>query len=153
MRIAPLPPPAPAPVPAAVARADVVVTKRALPGGVSAGAVARFEITVRNAGTAAAEQVVVADAPGSNARIVSARASQGTCDSGTPLLCRIGLLEPGAAATVRVDVAAGAAPSIGNLAVAGSGTRDARLSNNVARARAFRDGLCTRAAQAGRAAC
>jgi uncharacterized repeat protein (TIGR01451 family) len=127
----PGPPPAPKPAP----EADLVVTKRALQRQVDFGAIARFEITVRNTGEAAAEQVVLADDPGTNAQLVSARPSQGTCNERTPLICRLGALAPGAQATIRVSVRAVGTPTIDNLAVVGSSTPETRVDNNVARAR------------------
>ena len=128
-------PPPPQPSPPPDAQPDLVITKRALRDVVRFGAVARFEITVRNAGDAAAEQVIVADGPGENAQPVSARASQGGCGERTPLICRIGLLRAGEQATIRVSVRATGIPEISNLAVTGSATREATLANNVARAR------------------
>lgn len=131
----PTPPtPQPSPLPPD-AQPDLVLTKRAVRGTVRFGEIARFAITVRNAGDAAAEQVIVADGPGENAQLASARASQGGCGERTPLICRIGLLGPGERATVRVRVRATGAPRITNLAVVGSATREAALANNVARAR------------------
>ena len=111
-----------------------MITKRALRDVVPFGAVARFEITVRNTGDAAAEQVVVADGPGENAQPVSARASQGGCGERAPLICRIGLLRAGDEATIQVSVRATGIPQISNLAVTGSASREAALANNAARA-------------------
>ena len=127
----PTPSPQPAPPPAAAPEADLVVTKRALQPRVNFGAIARFEITVRNTGEAAAEQVVVADDPGSNAQLVSARPSQGSCNERTPLICRLGAIAPGGQATIRVSVRAIGTPAIDNLAVAGSSTPETRVDNNA----------------------
>jgi uncharacterized repeat protein (TIGR01451 family) len=131
----PSPEPLPGPLPIRETRSDLVVTKRALDSGVNIGSVARFTITVHNAGEATAEQVVAADAPGSNAQLVSARPSQGTCGDGTPVVfCRLGPLAPGATATIRVRVRATGAPRIRNVAAAGTSTPEARVDNNVGRA-------------------
>jgi uncharacterized protein DUF11 len=130
----PDPTPQPSPPPPPDAQPDLVITKRAVRGSVRFGAIAGFEITVRNAGDAAAEQVIVVDGPGENAQLVSARTSQGGCGERTPLICRIGLLRPGEQATIRVRVRATGTPRIKNLAIAGSATRETALTNNVARA-------------------
>ena len=136
---------------------DLVVTKRALQRRVDFGAVARFEIIVRNAGPAAAQQVIVDDSPGANAQLVSARSSKGACDERTRPICRIGLLDPGERATIHVRVRAVGTPEISNLAVAGSATPEQTLANNDDRARVrVRSqggvlGVC--AAEVARAAC
>ena len=136
---------------------DLVVTKRALQRRVNYGKIATFEITVRNAGPAAAQQVIVDDAPGVNAQLVSARTSRGACNERTTLICRIGLLDPGERATIRVRVRAVGTPRISNLAVAGTATPEQTLANNDDRARVrVREqggvgGVC--AAAVARAAC
>jgi uncharacterized repeat protein (TIGR01451 family) len=124
-------PPQPSPPPPP----DLVVTKRALERRVNVGDIATFVITVRNAGAGAAEQVVLADDPGVNAQLVSARPSQGGCNERVPLICRLGALGPGERATIRVRVRAIDTPRINNLAVAGSATPETDGSNNVDRAR------------------
>jgi uncharacterized repeat protein (TIGR01451 family) len=127
-------PPTPSPPPSD-AQPDLVATKRALDRSVRFGATARFEIRVRNTGSAPAEQVVVADAPGDNAQIVSARPSQGGCNERVPLICRVGTILPGDEVTIRVRVRAIGTPTIDNLAVAGTATQEVTLRNNVDRAR------------------
>jgi uncharacterized repeat protein (TIGR01451 family) len=120
-------PPDPSPPPP---QTDLVVTKRALENRVDFGDIARFRITVRNAGPVAAEQVVVADDPGPNAQLVSAKPSKGACNERLPLICKIGALDPGETATVLVRVRAVGTPRISNLAVAGSATPETTLDNN-----------------------
>jgi uncharacterized repeat protein (TIGR01451 family) len=133
----PLPPtpnPQPEPSPSGP-QPDLVVTKRALKSRVGFGRIATFEIVVRNQGAAAAQQVIVADAPGSTAQLVSARPSKGGCNERTPLICRLGLLDPGEQATVRVRVRAVGTPHIKNVAAAGTATPETSLFNNVDTAR------------------
>ncbi len=125
-------PPSPSPPPAP--ETDLVLTKRALDRRVLFGSTARFEMTVRNAGDANAEQVVVADDPGENAQLVSAHPSQGGCNERVPLICRLGGLAPGERATIRVRVRAVGVPTIDNLAVAGSATAETTVDNNLDRA-------------------
>jgi uncharacterized repeat protein (TIGR01451 family) len=128
--VPPGPPPTPAPQP------NLVLTKRALKSSVRVGRTVGFLIQVRNTGAAAATNVVVADAPGRHAQLVSARPSQGTCDERTPVLaCRLGTIGPGKRATIRVRVRATGTPRMINVAVVGSGTPDSLLSNNTAFAR------------------
>jgi uncharacterized repeat protein (TIGR01451 family) len=134
--VPPVPGPGPSPSPPPPdATPDLVVTKRALQRRVDFGRVATFEITVRNAGDATAEQVVVGDAPGDNAQLVSARPSQGGCGERLPLICRVGAIAPGEEVTVRVRVRAVGTPTIDNLAVAGTASDEDRLVNNGDRAR------------------
>jgi uncharacterized repeat protein (TIGR01451 family) len=134
------PPPLPEPAPidpgtAGAPQPDIVVTKRALRSNVRLGGTVTFAITVRNNGPVAAHHVFVADAPGKRGQLVSARASRAECDELVPLHCDVGTLAPGAEVTVLVRMRATGSPLMRNLAVAGSGTDDARLANNVAVAR------------------
>ena len=158
----PLPEPEPPATPvepgtAAAARPDLVVTKRALRSRVRLGSVARFEVTVRNAGAAAAEEVVVGDLPNLHGRLVSGRARPGDCDDRILMICRIGLLGPGEATTIRVGVRATGGPSLLNRVVAGSSTPEERLDNNIARSpvrvRPRAGGPCPRIARTAHAAC
>ncbi len=130
----PVPVPVPEPVPAP--KPELVIAKRALRASVRLGRTAVYRITVRNTGAGTADDVVVADRPGPNAQLVSARPSQGSCDERTPtMICRLGTIEPGGRASIRVRVRATGTPVMGNLAVLGSGTLESALSNNVAFAR------------------
>jgi Domain of unknown function DUF11 len=114
---------------------DLVVTKRALRSSVRLGSTVTHEITVRNAGPVPAEEVFVADAPGRRGQIVSARASRADCDELVPVHCGVGTLAAGAQVRIRVRLRATDTGPLRNLAVAGSGTNEARLANNVAVAR------------------
>jgi uncharacterized repeat protein (TIGR01451 family) len=138
----PSPSPAPSPEPPldpgtpGAPQPDLVITKRALRSTVRLGSTVAYEVTVRNAGAVAAENVVVVDRPGARGQLVSARPSQGACDERPPLTsCRVGTLGPGRRVTIRVRVRATGTPTMSNFAVAGSGTDEIRLANNVARAR------------------
>jgi uncharacterized repeat protein (TIGR01451 family) len=124
-------PPNPSPPPP---ETDLVLTKRALRSPVNFGRIATFEITVRNTGDVAAEQVVVADDPGPNAQLVSATPSQGGCNEATPVICRLGTIPAGGRATIRVRVRAVGSGTIDNVAVTGSSTAETRTDNNVDRA-------------------
>jgi uncharacterized repeat protein (TIGR01451 family) len=141
------------------APADLVLTKRALTESVRVGAIATFAITVRNAGAAAAGDVVVADLQGRGAQLVSARPSQGACGDDVPIICRLGTLAPDARATIRVRARATTAPTMANRAIVGSGSRETTVNNNHARATvAVRNvgpvvGTCSRNAPMAQAAC
>jgi uncharacterized repeat protein (TIGR01451 family) len=133
----PLPPPEPTPQPSPptpTPQPDLVVSKRALERRVPFGRIATFEVVVRNAGDGPAEQVIVGDGIGPNAQLVSARTSRGSCNDRAPVVCRIGLLDPGEQATIRVRVRAVGTPTIRNIAVAGSASRETTLANNADRA-------------------
>jgi hypothetical protein len=94
-----------------------------------------YVITVRNAGPVPAEEVFLADAPGSRGQLVSGRASRADCDELVPVHCRVGTLAAGAQVTIRVRLRATDTRPLRNLAVAGSGTDEVRLANNIAAAR------------------
>ena len=129
-------PPAPQPLPAQpAAPADLVVTKRALSSTTRVGELAAFTVTVRNAGEGVAENVALADRPRRRGQIATASASQGSCSERLTLTCHLGTLAPGESATVRVRVRATAPGVLSNVAVAGSGTSDRQLRNNVDRER------------------
>jgi uncharacterized repeat protein (TIGR01451 family) len=154
-------PPAPQPPapPQAAAKANLVLTKRALSPSVSFGQIATFVITVRNTGAAMAQDVVVNDVPGPHGQFTSSRPSQGTCDELTPLVCTLGAIAPGASANIRVGVRAIGSPLMINLAVVGSSQLDSTLNDNTAsatvrvgRLRALR-GRCASARPVAHAAC
>jgi hypothetical protein len=139
----PVPPtPGPSPLPPAIdpgtpgaPQPELVVTKRALRSTVRVGSTVTYAITVRNAGPVPAEEVFVADAPGRRGQLVSARASQADCDELVPMHCRVGTLGAGEQVTIRVRLRATDTGLLRNLAVAGSGTDEGRLANNIALAR------------------
>ena len=149
-------PPAPQPPPAQpTAPADLVVTKRARSSTTRVGELATFTVTVRNAGEGVAENVALADRPRRRGQIATASASQGSCTERLTLTCHLGTLAPGESATVRVRVRATAPGVLTNVAVAGSGTLDRQLRNNVDRGRMLLvpvggRGRCANAARADR---
>ena len=113
-----------------------MITKRPLRRVTRPGRLVGFELTVRNVGGIAAQDVAIVDRPRpGTGHIASARTSSGSCDDRALLACRIGTLEPGTRARVLVRVRATTARSLVNLAVVGSSTRETRLRNNLARAR------------------
>ena len=134
-------------------------TKRALTTHARVGSVVTYEIVVRNAGTAAAANVVVLDQPAAYGQLTSAHAGQGDCNDRTPAICRVGTLAAGQRVTIRVRARAIGAPTMTNVAVAGSGTLESRLANNLDSARihvretADVVGKCSAAGPIAQAAC
>jgi uncharacterized repeat protein (TIGR01451 family) len=149
----PEPEPGPGPGPPPDAQPDLVLDKRALDASVDLGGIATFQLVVRNQGTAAAEQVALADRPGRGGELLAARTSQGGCVVRGALVCRLGLLEPGARATVRVRVRVVDAQGVASIAAIGSATPDERLRNNADAARVAVRGAQARCAQAATMAC
>jgi uncharacterized repeat protein (TIGR01451 family) len=106
---APAPPSPPPPTPPAggggtpaYALTDLAVTKQALEPTVLQGQAVSYRITVHNKGPDAAADVVLSDQPGGKATIVSVRTSTGQCQTGQPVICRLGDLDADASATVMV---------------------------------------------------
>jgi hypothetical protein len=96
-------------------------------------------LTVRNAGTDAAERVVLADKPRADATIVSVRASSGQCRvtnvQGPLIVCSLGNIAAGAHASVVVRMIPKTTQGeFVNVAAVGSATDDRTLVNNRARA-------------------
>jgi Domain of unknown function DUF11 len=134
----PTPPAPPVPVPS-YSVSDLTVAKRALTPVVPAGQVAAYVLIVHNIGNAAAERVVLADKPRSDATIVSVRPSSGGCRvtnlQGPLIACSLGNLAAGAQASVVVRMIP--KTTLGrfvNSAIVGSATDDRTLANNRARA-------------------
>lgn len=83
--------------------ADLSVSKTVVgTGPFTAGSNVTFTITIANAGPDAATNVVATDTLPAGATLVSATPSQGTCGSGAPVVCSVGTLASGAAATITI---------------------------------------------------
>lgn len=93
---------------------DVRVTKTADTGQVSVGGQVTYRITATNVGPGTASSAIVTDTPDPGLQIVSVTPSQGTCSAGTPIICDVGPLAPGASATVVVVARATAPGSLRN---------------------------------------
>ena len=83
-------PTSPESLPASEPLVDLIVTKRPLERTVRVGQLADFEITVRNGGEVAAEDVAVFDRPRRGGQIATASASQGRCNQRRLAACRAG---------------------------------------------------------------
>jgi len=134
----PAPPSPPGPTPPApdvYPMTDLSVTKHALKSVVAEGAPVTFRIAVHNNGPDPAANVVLADKPQEQAKIVYVHPSTGQCTIGQLVICRLGNLAPGATATIMVQLIPETTdPDFTNRAVIGSGTTEATLANNLSQA-------------------
>jgi uncharacterized repeat protein (TIGR01451 family) len=89
-----------------------------------------YTLTVTNNG-AAAPGVRVTDELAQDVELVSAAPSQGTCDSGRPLVCSLGTLAAGATATVEVTVQTAKRGVVVNRATVDSGLAESDPSDNA----------------------
>ncbi|MGH9895663.1 MAG: DUF11 domain-containing protein, partial [bacterium] len=117
--------------------ADLTIEKVGEPNPVVAGNRLTYTLTIRNFGPAVAPDVVVSDVLPAQTAVVSAQASQGTCEvvpGGTTLSCRLGSMAPGATASVTIVVIPAQAGTLTNVAGASGGILDPDTSNNSATA-------------------
>ncbi|HEY0662006.1 MAG TPA: DUF11 domain-containing protein [Lysobacter sp.] len=92
------------------ASANLAISKTSAPNPVVAGTNLVYTLSVSNNGPSAATNVVVKDALPAHVSIVTANASQGTCNGGIPgspllpMICTLGTLANGANATITLTV-------------------------------------------------
>ncbi|HEX4498693.1 MAG TPA: DUF11 domain-containing protein [Thermoanaerobaculia bacterium] len=111
--------------------ADLALTGVAAPGSVAPGRRLTHTFTVTNPGPATATAVVFASAPPAGLEGVSAAASQGSCSSGTPILCTLGELRAGESVDVTVEgTVTGAVRRMVERATVTSGVDDPDRANN-----------------------
>jgi uncharacterized repeat protein (TIGR01451 family) len=91
---------------AASAATDVSVAAGAAPTTVKRGDQVVFSVDVRNGGAEPAEAVTFTHSSRFGIQVVSAQASQGTCQLGDSVTCALGALGPGGQATVTVTARA-----------------------------------------------
>jgi uncharacterized repeat protein (TIGR01451 family) len=91
---------------AASAATDVSVAAGAEPTTVKRGDQVVFSVDVRNGGAEPAQAVTVTQSYPLGIRIVSAQASQGSCELSDSVTCALGTLEPGGQATVTITARA-----------------------------------------------
>ncbi len=94
------------------------VTKEAGRKQVSVGSRVKYTIVIRNDGPGPVPDVKLVDQPAKPMKFVSAKPSQGTCDSQFPLTCDLGTIGAGAEATVTVIAEPLVAGTIPNTATA-----------------------------------
>jgi len=85
-------------------QADLSITKAASPTVVLRGSEVTYTLTAKNNGPDPAPGVIVTDALGSGATLVSATDSSGSCVAGATVSCNVGTLASGATATVTLVV-------------------------------------------------
>ncbi|KJQ53964.1 DUF11 domain-containing protein [Microbacterium sp. SA39] len=110
--------------------ADVVVGKTSSTPTVPRGGQAVFVVSVRNDGPSAAADVVVAETLPPGLTLASAVPSTGSWSAGDALWT-VGMLMPGASATLTVTADVVGEGTLTNTATATSQTPDPRASNNV----------------------
>lgn len=115
--------------------ADVGLTLSADAASVREGDLVTYSMLVTNSGSTVATFVRVENPPTDLLSLVSATSSVGSCHiSGGALVCELGDLDPGAAATVSVMGIAGGVGVISNTARVYSRETDTHLTDNVATA-------------------
>jgi uncharacterized repeat protein (TIGR01451 family) len=117
-----------------VSQVDVSVTKTDAPDPAAVGGTLVYSIRVANAGPNTATKVVVSDTLPESVTLVSVSASQGSCSGSTTIVCNLGSLAPGAAATVTIVVTPRSAGTIANTATVTSTQADRDPANNTATA-------------------
>jgi len=112
---------------------DLRVTQSDAPDPVAPGGQVTYTVTVSNLGGTAATAVSLRDDLPAGTGFVSATPSQGTCSGSGPVVCSLGTLNGGAAATVSVVVSAPATPgTIVNKASVTAATIDPNPANDAA---------------------
>jgi uncharacterized repeat protein (TIGR01451 family) len=125
-----VPPTPPGPGP----KLDLVVTKTVDPTIVTVGGRLTWTMTVTNQSAVAAADVnglKVDDSRSLRTRLISLRASQGTC---VPYTCNLGRLAPGASATVTAVTQATQVGVVVDIVRVGSEEQESNYRNNVAAA-------------------
>jgi uncharacterized repeat protein (TIGR01451 family) len=118
-----------------IEKADVVLTKTASTGRPSIGQTVTYTITARNAGPALARGVVITDPLPASLKYVSAKPSSGSCAvAQDALVCNVGDIASGRAATVTMKATVLRVGQAGNAASAISRyPDDPNAANNLAR--------------------
>ncbi len=111
--------------------ADLALTQTDSPDPVAKGKTVAFNLTVTNKGPGAAKNIVLTDTLPANASFVSIRASRGSCSGGATPTCKLGSLNKGASATVRLTLKALTASNIINTANVTGAVIDPVRENNT----------------------
>lgn len=124
-----------APAAAANPAADLVLTNTDLPDRVVTGQRLTYLLTVRNAGPDGANDIELLDVLQSSTILVSVRTSQGSCTGSGTIVCALGNLASGQAASVTIVVDTTRAGTVFNEAsVFARAPGDPRHENNRANA-------------------
>jgi uncharacterized repeat protein (TIGR01451 family) len=111
---------------------DLRITKTTRVTRVALGQSVPYVLRVTNHGTAVARDVTVTDTPAAGVRMGAVRPERGTCKAGTPVVCRVGDLAPGAAVEVHLELRPSATGTLRNTASAGSATTGGDPTDDVA---------------------
>jgi uncharacterized repeat protein (TIGR01451 family) len=112
---------------------NLIVTKTDEPDPVTVGQNITYTITVKNAGTQSATQVVVTDPlPLDRVTFVSVATTQGTCTGTGPITCDIGTMAPGQVVTITVVVRADVTGTVINPVHVGGLEEETTLTDNDA---------------------
>jgi uncharacterized repeat protein (TIGR01451 family) len=114
--------------------ADVRIAKSGSPDPVHVGDTLVYALTVTNDGPSGAGGVTVSDNLPASVKLMSASASQGSCNPGASVGCSLGSLAKGASATVDIKVMPGQAGTIANTASVKADPSDPNSGNNTASA-------------------
>jgi uncharacterized repeat protein (TIGR01451 family) len=112
--------------------ADLSITKTDSPDPVPVGANITYTITATNGGPDTATGVTVTDTLPGGVTLVSATASQGSCNGSATVTCSLGSLANGSSAAVTIVVTATQAGTISNTASVSANESDPDPSNNSA---------------------
>jgi large repetitive protein len=113
-----------------IASANVSIVKTATPDLVGVGERTTYTLTVQNHGPSDAEDVRVTDALVPAVALADVTTTQGSCVSGSTVVCELGTLTNGAVATVTITVVAQAVGVVPNTGVVSSSTPDPDPADN-----------------------
>ena len=130
----PIPPPVPPlPLPAPSGQPDLTITKVANPSTITIGSTYRVAVHVTNQGDTTATDVTVTELISLGTRLFLVNPSQGSCSAATRS-CNLGVLVPGASATITAVVRGRVVGARVNSVEVDAAETDPDLTDNVASA-------------------
>ena len=115
--------------------AELVIKKHALRDQVALGESVSFQLTVKNNGPSAAQEVVVGDQPSGPVTLDSARTAHGSCRHALPTVCLLGTIAPGHTASISIILTPHLLGTFTNRAIVGAATLDKTFKRATASAR------------------
>jgi uncharacterized repeat protein (TIGR01451 family) len=116
--------------PPASGMVDLQLQMTASPAQVAVGQQLTYTITVKNNNATPATGLTVSDSLPAHTEIVSATASQGTCDGTTDIFCQLGTLGPNQTASVQIVVRATEGGTLENTATADANEPEINPADN-----------------------
>lgn len=110
---------------------DLAVSATSTPDSVTVGKPLTYIFRIQNLGKDAATDVMFYNTLPTDARLISINASQGTCNTATPIVCKLGALTQRGSATVNLVLAPVVAGTVISSARVGALEPDPDLSNNT----------------------